>query len=61
MVKYCDTALNAADVLTKSLARVLHERHTDKLCGLDWDADHDADYQLGLPEDRRYCQTESST
>ena len=61
MVKYCDTALNAADVLTKSLARVLHERHTDKLCGLDWDADHDAEYQLGLPEDRRYCRTESST
>ena len=51
--EYVDTKLNAADVLSKSLATADHQRHTDTLCGKDWNADEDMDYQLSLPEDRR--------
>jgi hypothetical protein len=53
LVTYCDTNLNAADVLTKALSDPVHNRHTNVLCGLDWDADHDIVYQQSLPTDRR--------
>ena len=53
LVTYCDTTLNAADVLTKALSEPIHNRHTNVLCGLDWDADHDIVYQRSLPKDRR--------
>ena len=53
LVAYCDTTLNAADVLTKALSEPIHNRHTNVLCGLDWDADHDIVYQRSLPKDRR--------
>ena len=51
IVEYCDTNLNAADVLTKSLSEPVHSRHTDILCGVDWNADEDKRYQ-SLPRDR---------
>jgi hypothetical protein len=50
---YVDTKLNAADVLSKSLATADHQRHTDTLCGQDWNADEDLIYQMSLPIDRR--------
>ena len=50
---YCDTTLNAADVLTKALSEPIHNRHTNVLCGLDWDADHDLVYQKSLLKNRR--------
>ena len=53
IVEYCDTNLNAADVLTKSLSEPIHTRHTNVLCGLNWDADRDLEYQRKLPADRR--------
>ena len=52
IVEYCDTNLNAADVLTKSLSEPVHTRHTNILCGIHWDADKDAEYQSKLPVDR---------
>ena len=48
IVEYCDTNLNAADVLTKSLSEPVHSRHTNVLCGLDWNADEDKTYQQQL-------------
>ena len=52
-VIYCDTNLNAADVLTKGLSEPVHARHTNVLCGLEWNADEDPIYQNTLPEDRQ--------
>ena len=34
IVEYCDTNLNAADVLTKSLSEPVNTRHTNVLCGI---------------------------
>ena len=53
LVKYCDTTLNAADVLTKALSEPIHNRHTDVLCGVDWNADEDSEYQGKLKPERR--------
>ena len=53
IVEYCDTNLNAADVLTKSLSEPIHSKHTDILCGIDWNADEDRGYQMRLPESRK--------
>jgi hypothetical protein len=50
---YVDTALNHSDVLTKSLNIKLHNFHTDNICGKDWNADEDMNYQMRLPVDRR--------
>jgi len=49
-VEYVNSSENTADVLTKSLSEPLHLKHTDNLCGVDWDADHDQAYQSKLPE-----------
>ena len=53
ITQYIDTKLNAADILTKSVDVATHERHTDTMCGLDWEADRDQSYQKTLPSDRR--------
>jgi hypothetical protein len=53
ITQYIDTKLNAADILTKSVDVATHERHTDTMCGLDWEADRDQQYQQTLPPDRR--------
>ena len=53
ITQYIDTKLNAADILTKSVDVATHERHTDTMCGLDWEADRDQSYQQTLPLDRR--------
>ena len=51
--EYIDTNANAADVLTKGLSTDAHQRHTDTLCGLDWDADQDLIYQQQLAPEQR--------
>jgi hypothetical protein len=59
VVEYVNTSLNSADCLTKSLCERLHRLHTDTLCGLDWDADDDLEYQQELTEDQRSGAFES--
>ena len=58
-MEYINTSLNSADCLTKSLCERLHRLHTDTLCGLDWDADDDLEYQQELTEDQRSGAFES--
>jgi hypothetical protein len=58
-VEYVNTSLNSADCLTKSLCERLHRLHTFTLCGLDWDADCDFEYQQELTEDQRSGDFES--
>ena len=53
VVEYVNTCLNLADCLTKMVCERLHRLHTDTLCGLNWDADNDPEYQQELAEDRR--------
>ena len=52
-VEYVDTRLNASDCLTKSLCVELHQKHTTVLCGKDWHADSDLEYQQQLSPDQR--------
>jgi len=52
IVEYVNTSLNSADCLTKSLCERLHRLHTDVLCGLDWDADNDPEYQQEMMKDQ---------
>ena len=53
ITQYVDTKLNAADILTKSVDVTTHMRHTNEMCGHDWNADEDEDYQKTLPKERR--------
>jgi hypothetical protein len=59
VVEYVNTSPNSTDCLTKSLCERLHRLHTDILCGLDWDADGDLEYQQELTEDQRSGAFES--
>ena len=58
-MEYVSTSLNSADCLTKAACERLHRLHTGTLCGLDWDADHDSEYQQELAEDQRSGAFES--
>jgi hypothetical protein len=60
VVEYVNTSLNSADCLTKSLCERLHRLHTDVLCGLDWNADDDPEYQEELIKDQRSEVSERS-
>ena len=53
ITQYVDSKLNAADILTKSVDATTHARHTYEMCGVDWNADKDLEYQQSLHVERR--------